>query len=527
MRTTNPDNPPSFGALEDALAGVWATARMAWSVNNVERAIEHEEWVRALENLEKIAGRIEGESVSQLAWRELLDGAIWLGPRIRNWREIIELLETYAPRGWSDERVDQMPWSAARLFADFDKAAALDDARPTGLRLARVLDEEFPRCPLGAYAKGHFSATPANQVEHFARAAALFDQLELYELAAHARMRSGAVALLTSTDAAAGRDRLQQAREQLAARGDRIWWAIAGAQSDKWLDRVRAADTLLDLYEQQNRGDDEFPEDLGHAVIWMVEQAPMRLQPTERDRLESLIDVGLPDQAKPPMLQQLAGRDAMADTLARPASQLREALDLRGEPGDDPRDAYYYAIASLESPDLHGRPDTDSFREELPVAADVVDILSAIGRDNPASVATSSGLLEKTFRDGVDDAVQLGPLALLWPTALSYLERLRDDVDIDSTTVKRIVASLSEVARRALPNAPAPSYGWWSLAANFWSAGMNHACTVCTERAIRSGESVDDDLEGEVLALLLDHIIQSDDDPAELIWWLEQGEARM
>ena len=527
MRTTTPDNPPAFGALEDALAGVWATARMAWSVNNVERAIENEEWVRALENLEKIATRIEDESVSQLAWRELLDGAIWLGPRIRNWREIIELLETYAPRGWSDERVGQMPWSAARLFSDFDKAAELDDARPTALRLARVLDDDFPRCPIGAYAKGHFSATPANQVEQFARAAELFEQLELLELAAHARLRSGAVALLTSNDAAAGRARLKAAREQLADRGDHLWWAVAGSLSEKWLDRVRAADTLLDLYEQQNRGDDEFPEDLGHAVIWMVGQAPLRLQPTERDRLESLIDIGLPVEARPPMIEQLAGREAMADTLARPASQLRDALDLRGEPGEDPRDAYYHAVASLESPDLYGKPDTDAFRDELPVAADVVDILSAIRRDSPGSVATSSGLLEKTFRDGIDGQAQLGPLALLWPDVLDYLAALRDRDEIDTTTVKRTTASLSEVARRALPDAPAPSYGWWSLAASFLAAGMNDAGTICTDRAIRTGESVDDELEGEVLSVVLDHVIQSDGDPAELIWWLEQGEARL
>jgi hypothetical protein len=519
------DDRPRFGALEDALGGVWATARMAWSVNNVERAIEREEWVRALENLENIADRIEDESVHRLAWRELVDGAIWLGPRIRNWREIIDLVDSYGQKAWSDERLERMPWSVAMLFDEFDRAD--DAARPTALRLARIIEEQAPRCPLGAYASGHFAEDADVSIARFIRAAELFDELELVELAAHCQMRAGATAVLESKDATRGRDLLAAAREDLDAHEDLLWWAIGMSQSDKWLDRVRAADALLDLYERRDRREDGFPEDLGHAVIWMVGQAPLRMQATERDRLESLVEDGLPAEAQAPMMEQLAGRDAMAELVARPVSELRDALDLRGEPGDDPRDAYYYAVAALESPDLYGKPDTDAFRDELPVAADVVDILSSIRRDNPGSVATNSGLLEKTFRDGLPSDAHLGPLALLWPRVLSYLSGLRSDEDADTMTVKRITASLSEVASRALPDASAPSYGWWSLAANFLSAGMDEASRICAERAIRAGESLDESLEDEVLVRVIDHVIGADVSDEQLIWWLEQGEARL
>ncbi|MGM0557418.1 MAG: hypothetical protein ACQEVA_13630 [Myxococcota bacterium] len=518
---------PRFDALEDALGGVWATARMAWSVNNVERAIEREEWIRALDALEKIAARMQDESVSRLAWRELLEGALWLAPRNRNWRSVIDLVEAHAERAWSDERRRQMPWGVASTFTELDREAVRDEAAPTALRLGRVLDRAFPRCPLGAYALGHFRADVDKSVGHFERAAQLFDALELDELAAHARTRAGSAALLSGTDAMRGRRMLQSARGDLSKREDLLWWSLGTSRSDKWIDRVRAADALLDLYAKRERDDEEFPEDLGHAVIWMVGQAPMQLQSTERDRLESLVEVGLPDEASAPMLSQLEQRDAMAALLARPADELRDALDLRGGPEDDPRDQFYSAVASLEDPDLYGRPDTDAFCDELPVAAAVVDVLSAIRRDNPQSVATNSGLLEKVFRDGLADDAQLGALSLLWPEALAYLDVLKADEDVDATTVKRIRASLAEVAGRALTPAPTPSYGWWSLAANFMARGMRDAATTCTERAIRSGESVDDALEAEVLALVLDHVIASEIGEEELVWWLEHGEQRL
>jgi hypothetical protein len=110
---------------------------------------------------------------------------------------------------------------------------------------------------------------------------------------------------------------------------------------------------------------------------------------------------------------------------------------------------------------------------------------------------------------------------------LSYLSGLRSDEDADTMTVKRITASLSEVASRALPDASAPSYGWWSLAANFLSAGMDEASRICAERAIRAGESLDESLEDEVLVRVIDHVIGADVSDEQLIWWLEQGEARL
>lgn len=533
-RHRHDDERPTFDELEDALGGIFATARMAWSLNNLERALQHEEWTRALDQLQTVAERLEGEAAGAAAWRELLRAAIWLGPNVRNWTPIVDMVERYAQNAWSDESPEQMPWPTAMAFSNLDDASRLEPdsgAVETALALAHTLCNSFPRCALGHYARGHFDQEATRSRDAFMRAARLFDDHGAdpawARMATHARLRAGAAAMLGEADARRGRQALKSLRSELEHDADRLWWALAMSRSQKWLDRVRASDTVVDLYAGRTRDEEEFPEDLGQAVIWMVDQAPMRLQPTELDRLEALIEEGLPDEAAEHMLSDLRQRGAVADLLARPVGEIRDALGLAHGTDGEPRDSYYEALATLEDLEMYGKPDTDAFRDQWPVAADSVDILVSIRLDRPQGVATCSGLLEKRLREQVPSPAQLKPLGLLWPEALAYLRTLSQADRAEPTTVSRIRASLSDVGQRALTTSPSPSYGWWALAAHFLTCEMSRCAAIAAERAIRVGEVMEDSLESAVLTSVIEHIIESDGDDETLIWWLEVGEARL
>ena len=73
----NLDLTPTFERLEDALPGVVDTARMAWSVTHLRRAIERAEWSRAVDMLCDVAVRLAERDVDEQPWRELLFGLAW------------------------------------------------------------------------------------------------------------------------------------------------------------------------------------------------------------------------------------------------------------------------------------------------------------------------------------------------------------------------------------------------------------------------------------------------------------------
>ncbi len=530
--TTDNERIPSFATLLNEVDGIFANARITYSLTTIDRAMDHGEWTRAIDMLARLADRVAGVEVPREAWRELLYAAAWFGVMADDVDAAAPILERSSHRAWPSSRPDEMPWKLADALEEADRRGRF----AAGKRLGDLVATIFPTCPLGNYAAAHFAdrlhqhgqadSPAAERAAQFERAAQLADAVDEEALAKRAHLRAGVALLRSSTDRERGRALLRQIDPAELSRADSLWYAVGMAHSPFWLDRVRAADQVIAVAE----GDDEPAQDTRGAARYLLDCAPIELQPLEIDRLDGLADeLGIPTDL-------LSVRKHLEGVAAAPLARAGEAADLLAQSlAEEASEAqlaaieFCRAVAGIFDGDEATEPDEASIarlRDSFPIGALVVEALPAVVAGDVARLATSLGELEGRFhRDAKSFArADLKPVALLWPHLLPLIRRLDEDGDVDATTRRRVTESTGEILARWLPDAPAPSYGWWNLAANLQACAMHEQAARAARRAIDDGESVDPDLERRVIATVLDRVIR-DGSPTQMLEWLERADS--
>ncbi|QDG49656.1 hypothetical protein FIV42_02535 [Persicimonas caeni] len=532
---------PTFATLENEIDGVVANARISFALTTAQRAAEHGEWSRAVESLEKLAEKLSTWDVPREAWCELLVAAAWYAVRGSNVAALTPLFEGFAERAWPGPKHakdrQSMPWELQEAFDEADRRGRYD----AGHRLGRLVTALYPSCPLGSYATAHFAERNAQIHGHnvdtaevaadFEQAAQLADALDMPATKERALLRAGALRLRTGTGRERGRELMREVDPAHFDRPDRLWYAVGMAHSPFWLDRVRAADAVLAVAEQDADPDQKPARDTTDTAAYLLDCAPIELQPLEIDRFEALADA-LGGQAK-----ELKLRSHLEGIASAPATQAGEAADILAQSyGDDATDAeraqiaFCRAASDLVADGEHTGLDegtVERVRNAFPVAAKVLEVLEPAVRADAPKLATALGELEGLFRKrgpAKRNLGALGPIALLWPHVLPLLRELRDDEDVDPTTVRRIEASTKEILTRWLPKAATPGYGWWALAANLLTHDLPDAAAQAARRALDHGESVGDDLERRVIAAILDRAVRGGE-PEAMLEWLEVAEA--
>lgn len=553
----------SFEVLEDDVDGIVANARISFSLATIERAVEHQEWSRAFETADKLARRLADVDVSEEAWRELLVAAASFAVEADDVQPLRPTFEAFAKRAWRAHRqqsVDResmphqsMPWQLGQVLDRADSTGHLEAGRALG----RIITSLFPTCPLGPQACAHFaerilqtsdahSEDVSDIAAQFERAAALADALEMDDSATRSRLRAGSLLLHSQTSRERGRQLLRDIELGELQRDDALIYAVGMAHSPFWLDRVRAADAVLSTASANAAGSRRnqrtgrqtpAPADTVAAARYLLDCAPIELQPIELDRLEALVDDVLDDENSEGAREPLALRSHLERVATAPASRAADAADILVSAfGQDANSRQRAAIefcrlvgeAAGSSQAVALDPDSvERVTASFPVAGAVIEALAPAARGGARRLATALGQLEGQMRQADPEltAAELAPIALLPPKLLPFLSTLDDENDVDETTIKRILASTREILSRWVRRGRTPSYGWWTLAANLLAADLVDEALLATRRAIDDGEHIDEDIEEQVLAAVLDHAVRDGSDD-ELLEWLEIAERR-
>lgn len=568
---------PSFDTLLNKVDGIFANARIAYVLTLVERAIEHQEWPRAVDSLMGLADKLARRNVPAAAWRELLWAGAWCGieaPQFSRIPAIEALFERYATRAWPNNFKNShgeasflankrraMPWDLADLL----ELADLREKHLNGLMFGQLIMTIFPEFPLGFYAIAHFAdrllhtghpnlpkaCKPPLIAKNFARAEELARLLEMPALAEQARLRGGAILLRSGEAIDEGRELLRDVQAPALSRGDRIWYSVGMAHSSFWLDRVRAADQIIALSApsrntaSQNTASQKTADtqdaDLEAATRHLIDCAPLQLQPLEVDRLEQLIDLLGPVDDTEHLASNLKLRAHLNDLTdlplthaGKPAEQIALNTGPAGQAAADFCQLLQNFFAAHKADKTLPAPNPDDLNrieEYYPLAATTLSTLFAILTADATKLATALGSMEGKLRITQIQPAELKPVGLIWPSLFAYLEAHRDDTPAEDAamTTKRIGASTREIFGRWIVRAPQPSYGWWTLSARVlrcteldepWPV----AAAACTQRALRNGVSSSPDLKTRLVTTLIDRAVQHGDDDV-LQEWLEVGEA--
>ncbi len=524
---------PSFPTLENEVDGLVANARVSFGLTKATRAAEHGEWLPAIQSLERLADRLGRFGVPVEAFREVLLGAAHYAVRGANISLIAPIFEAHATRAWPADERATMPWELQAAFDVADRRGHYDAGRDLG----ELVEALFPACPLGRFAASHFAERKMHLLgapedaaaiaAGFEQAARLADALDMEATRKRALLRAGALLLRSGVSRERGRELLRQVDPTDFERGDALWYGVGMAHSPFWLDRVRAADAILAVAE----GDTEPARDTTDAVEYLLACAPIELQPLEVDRLEALAEALGAASGK------LGLRSHLEGIASAPAADAGAAADILAQSfGDDATDeerarvAFCRALGALFSQAGDATLDkaaVERIAKAFPLAAAVLEVLEPVIQNDARKLATAIGELEGFFRKrghalGAGD---LKPVALLWPKLLPMVRELEDDEDVDTTTVRRIEASLQEIISRWISDAPTPGYGWWALAANLLASDLADDAATAARRALQDGESVDEDVESRVIAAVLDRAVRSGE-PEEMLAWLEVAETR-
>lgn len=558
---------PTFDTLLNEVDGIFANARIAYALTLVDRAIAHEEWAQAVALLLELADKLARRDLPTAAWRELLWAASWCGLRAPTFESIADietLFERFATQAWpknfanSQDKATSlaskrraMPWDIAELFAMADQGQKYLN----GLQLAGVVQTVFPEFPLGHYARAHFAdrllhvghhnlprrCTPKLIAKDFKRAQALAAALDMPELVDRTRLRGGAILLRSGESPEQGRALLREVEARELGRADRLWYAVAMAHSSFWLDRVRAADQVIALSDAPRRTQ-KTPQpqdaDLEAATRYLLDSAPLQLQPLEVDRLNELVELLGPVEDAPHIAANLALRAHLNELTDLPLTRAGEPapqMALNSGPAGQAAADFCQMLQNIFSADASRQPipapnvdDLARIEGFYPLAATTLSTLFAALTRDASRLATALGSLEGKLRITQVQPAELKPVGLIWPTLFAYLRAPRENED--PTTTKRIAASTREIFGRWVVRAPQPSYGWWTLSAQVLELAeldqpWPEAAAQCARRALQNGLPGNPELEDRVIATLVNRAVLHADD-AVLREWLEVAEGR-
>lgn len=486
-----------------SLATRWEQARLRFYRARIRHLVADERWTQALGAVIDFAQWAEGRIEDLQVWLDLTVWATEIVAHLDDPAEYRAFLTHFAEPFLGGRRHPRPELLAAfASIADESEASVM-------ISIGKWLTDARPEWPLGPYMVGHFLEvnSPATELRQQADTIASHYQLAAERAAAsqqrrwelHMQLRRGALLLSTGSDRKLGRHLLMELDWTELHPREQIFMAVGLASSSLWTDRLRAMDILLDLHRALDRVLPGYRSvnrrDLRRAAAMIFKLADLHLPEAENRRLEELSTTlftaeeqwqwkGFVDARR--QLSELASApfDRSADALAQ-LDTLAGQYRRRWQPVADRlrilRAGYAGSHDGIEKAPAPRRPG-----DRLPVVDHIAVILSELELrdDTNSSVGEHlDQLCSVLSRDeAADDGGALRPLALVWPKLLNN----RSDFDV-STHRDQLV----KLAEYHADIAPAPSYGWWPLAAHLYDANLDEVARPIARRALLSGDAVD------------------------------------
>ncbi|RVU44169.1 hypothetical protein EA187_11525 [Lujinxingia sediminis] len=449
-------------------------------------------WTDALDTLVDEADWLSRRAPGSSRWPDLLMEATEVAANLDDLTEYRAFLRHFAdhvlPEG---PGTDTRLWDALKPLEDLKHAAALE-VLGSWLTLAR------PESATGPYLEGHAiegrHATPDDRrradqafalAAHRAELATTQDPAEYGRLQRHCELRRGALSLNTGLDRRATQTPLGHLNWSMFSRAEQLWMAHALTHSERWIDRVRVIDLLLDaLRETPDRtASAQDPDELRTIARELLSNAPLQLHPAELERLPELIATLFDETECAHWQRHLQARERLQHLVSSPLQKTDAAAEVKATLERLALDApsrwqpvAQHAAMLLTRTEHH--PDSPVPINRDPLAeyyATLSETLASLDREHPP--AGLLGRLNAAARALEDDTGALRALALIWPELL-------EQTSADSRA--RLLPELLDLASLHA-RGPSPSYGWWALAAHLYRAGLPGCALPFAERARQEG----------------------------------------
>ncbi|MFU8805823.1 MAG: hypothetical protein ACNA8W_18570 [Bradymonadaceae bacterium] len=503
-------------------------ARLRWHLGRYTTHRDGGDFKAATGDLEKAADLFFSHDVPPRAWAFLLSAIVWTAAVGDTWPHIRATFRKYQQRAWPADGDYRALWEAfSRLPTDCPEGPAVD--------IAEELISLFPRSALGPYISAHFSEKMYGRTrtwtpDHVRSISARFEKAErlatqsgMERLATHARQRRGVLMLYLGYGRDEGRKILHSVSPAELSPNERLWYAFGMLHSPFWLDRVRSADVLDELAEALNTGPLGYEktvdvDTLRRTAANLVHLAPLKLEAAEEDRLRALTKTLFAPPLSSSWKALIDVRKELDDLRDAPITRAEEAYPILDTLARSSAGGWADAFAHFTqlATTWNNHAQTGSLErpiEEGPfkVGAHITQILDALTTDDRAAIERGLRALRDELRgaDNIADPAPLKPIALLWPRLLSIIG-----------SEDRIDTLVEEVAALWAAAAPAPSYGWWPLAAHFIKADLPGPARHIARRALGDSPASGTPVEDFVLARVLEHIIEVGE-ADEMRYWLE------
>lgn len=469
-------------------------ARASYFASRQRQLRQRELWADALATLVDEADWLARRAEASDRWPELLIEATEVAANLDDLAEYRAFL-----RHFGDHLLPEGPGAEARIWDALKPLEELNHA-PTLQALGAWLTLARPDSAAGPYLEGHALEASSHLASRDrlradqafalaarrARASEPHAREERPQLQRHCELRRGALSLNSGLNRSAGQQALGQLNWSAFSRTEQLWMAHALTHSERWVDRVRVIDLLLDAL--RDRPDTGTPgqdlEDLRAIARELLGNAPLQLHPVELERLPDLIAT-LFDEAECAHWQRhLKTRERLQHLVSAPLQK----LDTAGEANATLERLALDAPSRWQPVAQHAAmllsPAESLANSPVPAERDPLAHFYATLADTLAKLTHAhhlAGLLDPlsaAARALADDTGALRALALLWPRILEQPE-----ITSDEALLPELVDLASQHAR-----GPSPSYGWWALAAHLYRAGLPACALPFAERARQNGD---------------------------------------
>lgn len=447
-----------------ALSGAWDLTRAGFWWRTAEAAADAGDWPTAVARLLHLADPLDAVPTGDAAWRQLAIATFDAALRARDPDLITAACAQVLGRAW--EPADDL----ADLVSVFRTAEQIDALRE-GRTLARILRQRFASSAWAHYAAGHFDELVARVdgvesssrlVEYFERAADLFARDGATAQAHHAHLRSAVAMIAYTTQVDEGRQRLREVAPDVAPE-DRYWLAFGQAHSSFWLDRVRAADWVVDEIDATN-GEGPRADRARQLAGVLVRGLPVSIADAEFDRIRS-VGAAIGGELQWEIEAQLRGRAAATELLDVAISTADQALAAQLDADALPLHGFGAIVEAWQ-----GQP--VSVVPANPVTKAVVGVIEA----------ARTGVVSEAMRELAEASRATADRRAFRPVMLALLRAAPHTDEPDAS------AALTEVALHYAARAPAPSCGFLALATLLFDHGHDRAGAALTRRGLDEGE---------------------------------------
>ena len=507
-------------------------ARLRLHQTRVRHLLDQQRWSAALTAIVDLAQLAQGHLDDVASRATLLAQASLAASHLDNLEEYRAYLVHYALPYFSE--IDAAPDELVDALASV--ADVLSPAVMT--ELGGWLTDNCPAWPLGPYLEAHFrevdypKADDGAELHRIARrfelAAARALEANLPQWHRHATLRRGALLINSGVDPALGRTILGQLDWTQLFAIDQLWFAVSLASSQRWSDRVRAMDILLDLHRGVSQLRPGFRSlqlrDLRRAASTIFKLAGLHLPDAEDRRLEELSQTLFDGEEQRHWKVFLKARRSLSSVATLPLQSSDEALVILHQLSSiyprrwKPATQRFQILVqgwTGERETTNAVPAPGTSHRRLPVTDAVARVL-AITADAEMMLSELQSALRR-LNDTLSNVGEAQDAAAARPVALVWSRLLQPDSGLD---LPEIAPELNRLATLYAEVAPSPSYGFWALAAHLFKAELQESAMAIAQRARRSSTTnVPDDLRRYVADQAL-KIALNDGDPRAAHRWL-------